>query len=371
MLRHGQQVRELIIDLCKPFDYNKEFQDKTGFLKTEVPNVLNYIHEVNFQKFYKTTISIAQMSMAFNGDGSLFTFIEEATAMLYESYVYDTFVVDKYMLCRRILNGTVPAVKIDNYETITNRERVSALKAVSNKFTFRSPNFNPAGIRRATSFDDQILIVNTDFEADFTTDVLATSFFKGEADMRSRLALIDSFSSHDTGRLTELLLEAYKPFTTEEITRLSKIPGVLIAREWFMDYDYALTNDSNTIQKEFENPQTLERNIYLHAWSVFSTSPFENCVVFTPDDIAVTSVTVSPATASVTAGQSIKLSAVVETTGFANQAVIWSTNNANVKINSDGTLIIPVGTTAGDIIVTATSVYDSTKTGTATITVVA
>ena len=372
-LRFGQQIREIVLDLVKVYDYNTEFKNKTGFLNTEVPNVFNYIHEVNFQKFYKTTTSDAQLAMAFDTEGGLFDFIEEAISMLYESLKYDTYIVDKYMLCRRILDGTMTSVKIEDYSTLTPRQRVSALKSVSNKFTFRSPNYNPAGIRRATNFDDQILIVNTEFEADFSTDVLATSYFRDEADMRARLALIDSFSSHDTERLTELLGSAYVPFTVAELTALENIPAVLISREWFMDYYYALNADSNMKQTEFYNPQTLENNHYLHVWRVFSTSPFENGAVFTSDTPAVTSVTVTPATASVSAGQSIKMSANVVTTGFANKAVQWTlgANDEQAEIKSDGTLIINSNHTAGNITVNATSIFDNTKKGSATITVVA
>lgn len=371
MLRYGQQIRELILDLVNVFDYNKEFNNKTQFLQTEVPNVLNYMHEINFQKFYQTTTSDAQLSMAFEVEGSLFDFIEEAILMLYESLKYDTYITDKYMLCRRILDGTMTPVSITDFDTISSRERVSALKNISNKFTFRSPNYNPAGIRRATSFDDQILIVNTLFEAQFSTEVLATSFFKDEADMRARLVLIDGFDNHDVARLTELLGDAFVPFTTDELSQLANVPAVLIAREWFMDYDYALNNESGMRQTEFFNPTTLENNHFLHAWRVFSTSPFENGAVFTSLTPSVTSVTVSPATASVSAGQSIKLSATVVTNGFANKAATWSTDNAGVTINEAGLLTIPSGTSAGDIVVTSTSIYDNTKTGTATITVVA
>lgn len=275
-LRFGQQIRELILDLCNVYDYNTNFDNKTKFLETEVPNVFNYIHEINFQKFYKTTTSDAQMAMAFTEEGNLFAFIEEIISMLYESLSYDTYLVDKYMLCRRILDGTMTSYQIANYDTIDARKRVSAIKNVSNKMAFRSPNYNPAGLRRATSFDDQILIVNTEFEADFTTEVLATSFFRDEADMRSRLVLIDSFSEHDDARLKELLLTAYVPFTEEELTQLKDVPAVLISKEWFMDYDYALDNESGMKQTEFFNPQTLENNHFLHSWRVFSTSPFEN-----------------------------------------------------------------------------------------------
>lgn len=370
-LRFGQQIRELVLDLCKAYDYNVEFTNKTRFLQTEVPNVFNYIHEVNFQKFYQTTTSDAQLAMAFDSEDGLFNFIEEAISMLYESLKYDTYIVDKYMLCRRILDGTVTSIQISNYSTLTPRQRVSALKNISNKFTFRSPNYNPAGIRRATRFDDQILIVNTEFEADFSTDVLATSYFRNEAEMRSRLALIDSFSQHDTERLAELLLTAYIPFTETELTALQNVPAVLISREWFMDYDYALDNMSGMKQTEFYNPTTLENNHFLHAWRVFSTSPFENGAVFTSDTPAVTGVTVTPATATVTAGQTLQLQAIVATTGFANKAVTWSSADETVTVNANGLVTIPATHTAGDVVITATSVFDNTKTGTATITVVA
>ena len=387
-LRFGQQIRELVLDLCNVYDYNTNFSDKDRFLSTEVPNVFNYIHEVNFQKFYQTTTSDAQLAMAFDSEGGLFDFIDEAISMLYESLKYDTFLVDKYMLCRRIIDGTVTSVKITDYASLTPRQRVAFMKNVSNKMTFRSPNYNPAGIRRATRFDDQMLIMNTQFEADMSTDVLATSYFRNDAEFKTNMALIDSFDDTDTARLSELLGSAYVPFTDTEKTALGKVPAVIISREWFMDYDYALDADSNSMkQTEFYNPTTLENNHYLHAWRVFSTSPFENAVVFTSDTPAVTSVTVSPATATISAGMDIKLSATVVTTGFANKAVQWSIVEADgeqtghpVVIDVDGNLHVPadyVGsetsggdTTYNDITVKATSVYDGSTNNTAVIRVV-
>lgn len=386
-LRFGQQIRELVLDLCNVYDYNVNFSDKDRFLQTEVPNVFNYLHEVNFQKFYQTTTSDAQLAMAFDTEGGLFDFIDEAISMLYESLKYDTYLVDKYMLCKRIVDGTVTSVKITDYANLTPRQRVAFMKNYSNKMTFRSPNYNPAGIRRATRFDDQMLIMNTEFEADMSTDVLATSYFRNEAEFKTNMALIDSFSETDTARLSELLGDAYVAFTDAEKLALANVPAVIISREWFMDYDYALDNASGMKQTEFYNPTTLENNHFLHAWRVFSTSPFENAVVFTSDTPAVSSVTVSPATATISAGMDIKLSATVAVTGFANKAVQWTIDDADgeqeghpVVIDVDGTLHVPVdyvgsvtaegATTYNDIVVRATSIYDSTKYNTATIRVV-
>lgn len=373
-LRYGQQIRELIIDLVNVYDYNDEFGDKTQFLETQVPNVFNYIHELNFQKFYAVTTSDNQLRMAFEDEGGLFDFIDKAIGMLYESYQYDNYQVNKYMLARRILDGTVTPAYISGYAGMTARQRVSAIKSVSNKFTFRSPNYNPAGVRRATRFEDQILIVNTDFEADFSTDVMATSFFKDEADMRARMVLVDGFGNLDDARLTEVLKSAYIPLTDDEVTALEAVPAVLISREWFMDYYYALDNSTAEKYTDFYNPTTLENNHFMHVWKVFSTSPFENAAVFGLTQPNVTGVTVSPSSATITAGQSLQLKATVATAGFANQAVAWSVDStsaaAGVTIDTRGILHVPSDVaSATEITVTATSIYKSTVTGTATVTV--
>lgn len=371
-LRFGQQVREIIQDLADVFDYNTYANDVDKFLENSVPDVFNYIHEINFQKWYRTTTSDEQLAMAFETEESLINFIDETIGMLYQSLMYDEFLVDKYMLCRRILDGTVTPHYIANFASLTPRERVTIMKGVSNKMTFRSRNYNPAGIRKATSFENQIMILNCEYDAEITTEVLATSFFRNDAEMKIQAKLIDSFSETDTERLAEVLGSAYVPFTSDELTALATIPAVVISREWFMDYDYAMNNESaDRKYTEFYNPTTLKNNHYLHYWGVKSTSPFENAVVFTTQAGSVTSVSVSPATATISAGLSVDLIATVATTGFVNKAVVWSlSDGAEATIDNKGHLVINSDATpASEITVTATSVYDNTVTGTATITV--
>jgi len=383
-LNFGQSVREMIVDIADVFDYNEFANDPDHFLENVVPNVYNYVHEVNYQKFYKTTTSDEQMAMAFNTEGGLMDLIEKIITSLYEGYKYDKYLVNKYMLCRRILDGTITSVEIDNYASLTPRQRVAAIKNVSSKMTFRSPNYNPAGVRVATAFADQIMIMNTDFEADLTTEVLATSFFRNDAEFKTNLALVDGFGNHDTARLTELLGSGYVAFTDAELTALAGIPCVIVDREFFQNYDYALdtaAGGDGYRRTDFFNPESLRNNHYLHTWKVVSTSPFKQAVVFTKDVApAVSSVTVSPAEATVTAGQTLGLSATVVTTGFANKAVIWSittdptAGDAKATINpTTGVLTIPADYEPDEsdpIVVTATSIYDKTKSDTADITVV-
>lgn len=379
-LNFGQSVRELFVDIADVFDYNQYADSATHFLETVVPNVFNYIHEVNYQKFYKTTTSDEQMAMAFNTEGGLMNLIEKVIGSLYEGYKYDKYLVDKYMLCRRVLDGTVTSIEIDNYSSLDKRERVSAIKDVSNKMTFRSPNYNPAGVRVASAFEDQILIMNTDFEADYSTSVLATSYFLNEAQFKTNYALVDGFGNHDVARLVQLLGDAFIPFTEGELTALAGIPCMIIDREWFQDYTYSLDNasDGSTIgtrSTNLFNPETLKNTHWLHVWMVISTSPFQQAVVFTKNVTpVVTAVDVSPSSASVSAGQKLQLTASVTTTGFANKAVQWSIAHdgetrpaKKATIDNNGLLSIPAGHvygngTQGTYTVTVTTAMAGTDT---------
>lgn len=378
MLRRGQQIRELVIDLAKVFDYNKNYDNKTKFLETAIPDVYQYIHDVNFQKVYETTINESELLMAFDDEeNGIYDLIVKFISNLYETYDYDKWLVDKYQLCRRIIDGTITAVNIDDSQDA--REILASMKAISNRIAFKSPKYNPAGVRRATKFDDQYLMLDADREAITTTSVLATSYFLNEAQTRTNMTLIDSFSDTDEERLAELLEEAYVPFTAGEKTALSTILGVIISRDFFMDYHRALDANPETNGKrqvEFENPTTLERNVFLHAQDVISTSPFANACVFTSATPSVESVSVSPATANVVKGSTLQLSASVSTTGFANKSVVWSVDETSeadgVEIDLvKGLLTIPSTATVETITVSATSVFDKTVVGTATISVVA
>lgn len=373
-LRFGQQVRELINDLANVYDYNEALKEEnaTDFIKTVVPNVYNYIHEINFQKYYKTTTDDTQLAMAFDSETSLFDFVDDTIGMLAESLDYDTYLVDKYQLCRRILDGTVTSINIPDFANLETRQVVGFMKGVSNLMTFRSPNYNPAGIRRATKHEDQRFILNCVYDGKVTTEVLATSFFRNDAEMQSKLSLIDSFKDTDSERLTEVLGDAYIPFTETELEELDKVVGVIISDEWFMDYAYALNNEAEDRKyTEFYNPETMKNNHWLHYWGVFSTSPFENAVVFTSETVAVTSVTISPDAVTVSAGQTAQLSVVVETTGFANKAVTYSSSDESIAtVDASGIVKVASDATSEDTVtITATSVYDDSVSGTATITV--
>ena len=368
-ISYGQQVREIIVDIANVYDYNNYVNRPHDFIKTEVPNVLSYLHEVNYQKFYKTSTSDEQMAMAFDRE-DLFWLVDEIVNSLYEGYEYDSYLANKYMLARRILEGTVTAVQIENIDQQTDRDLVAFIKKYSNNMTFRSPNYNPAGIRKATDFENQFAIVDSEFDARFSTNVLATSYFKSDAEMKAQMELCDGFGTFDQERLNEIFgkrdengvlipgeyLDGYVPLTDSELQALSTIPVCLVGIDFFQDRIYGADNMVPGRKTEFFNPQTMRTNHWLHTWGVLSTSPFENAIVFTTNAQAISAVQVSPSTATVSKGQELKLSANVTATGFANKAVAWDINSvaktAGAVINENGELKVP-------------SDYSTSETGTA------
>ena len=200
-LRFGQQVREIILDLAKVHDYNENYANKTKFLETEVPDVYQYIHQLNYQKWYETTVNDGLLRMAFDNEENdgLYDFINMCVSNLYETYEYDKYLVDKYQLCRRIVDGTITAVTIDT--TKDARGILAEMKGIANLIAFKSPNYNPSGVRRATKLENQFLMLDAKRQAINSTEVLATSYFLNEAEMKTNSALIDTFSETDDARL--------------------------------------------------------------------------------------------------------------------------------------------------------------------------
>ena len=179
--------------------------------------------------------------------------------------------------------------------------------------------------------------------------------------------MVDSFSDLDTDRLAILFAKDpnYVPLTEEELSALSNIVAVLVDRDWFMIFD----NFMNFTEQY--NGEGLYWNYWYHVWKTFSVSPFANAIVFTSEQAGVTSVTVSPATATVVAGGSVNLSATVVTTGFAPQTVTWESADETVAtVTPDGVVtVLSDATSADTVVITATSTFDDSVSGSATITV--
>nr|DAQ98245.1 MAG TPA: major capsid protein [Caudoviricetes sp.] len=105
----------------------------------------------------------------------------------------------------------------------------------------------------------------------------------------------------------------------------------------------------------------------VNAYNVDKVNPFPFSVYGKAG--TVSTVTVSPATATVSKGASKAFAATVAGDGIISGDVEWSQNGSKSSITEDGVLTVASNETSTSITVTAKSKQDSTKTGTATVTV--
>lgn len=365
MLEFGETVEEIFVNIAKPFQFDPAVAESTVF-KREIPDVRSAFHIMNYQKYYKATIQNDQLRQAFLSWQGITDLIAKIVDAMYTGANYDEFQTMKYMLAKRILNGQLFPVTIPTVETTNMKAIVSTIKGVSNKFEFLSSKYNLAGVQTHTKKSDQYLLINAKFDAEMDVEVLASAFNMDKAEFAGHRVLVDSFGDLDIGRLNVLFANdpTYTEISEDELQALDSIPAIMVDKDFFMIFDnfYNFT--------EQYNGEGLYWNYWYHVWKTFSVSPFANNAIFIAGTPSVTSVTVSPAAANVSAGQKVQLSAVVHTTDFAPQSVVWTlTSGDKVTVTQSGLVIIGSDAT-GEIVVTATSVYDNTKSDSATITVV-
>lgn len=365
-LELGESIEEIFVELAKPFEYDPQTAENEVF-KRQLPDVRATFHVLNYQKFYKATIQQNSLRQAFLSWGGITDLIAKITNSMYSGAAYDEYQVMLYLIALHVLKGNMQVITVPSATAANAKTIVSQIKQVSNQFEFMSPNYNKARVHNFSAKADQYLIVNADFDAIMDVEVLAAAFNMDKAEFTGHRVLVSSFGNLDMDRLDELFADDpnYNQLTSAEMTALAAIPGVLVDRDFFMIFDnlYEFT--------ENYNGQGMYWNYFYHVWKTLSVSPFANGVVFVPGTPTIVSVTVTPASATVSAGQKFSLGVAVATTNFASQEVIWTLSaNAPATVDIYGTVTINEDATSGaTITVTATSKVDSTKYDTCTLTV--
>lgn len=340
-MEYGETIEEVFVNIANAQQFDPEVAEKEVF-KREIPDVNAVFHRRNYENFFKVTISEQQLRAAFLSQQGISDLIARIVDSLYSGSEFDEFLIMKQLIADAATAGRMYPVKVPAPSAASAKEIVTKIKGISNKLEFMSSNYNPYGVLTVSKKNEQILIIDAEFDAMIDVEVLASAFNMSKAEFMGQRVLIDNFAN------------------------LTGVVAALVDETFFMVFD-------NLIEfTEQYNAQGLYWNYFLHVWKTFSTSPFATAILFLTTDIAVTGVTVTPAVATVHKGSNIVLTANVAGTGYPPSEVTWSiTGNTSNKtyISPYGVLYIGEDETTDTITVTATSDYDKAKSGTSTITV--
>lgn len=344
MLEFGKDIEEVFVEIAKAQTYDPETAE-TEVFKRVIPDVKTIFHRMNRQDFYKVTISNDQLRTAFLSYRGIEDLIGRIVDSLYSGDNYDEFLLMKNLMNDYGAKGLFyPITVTEVTDEATAKKLTVNLRSTAKTLGFMSNQYNAQGVHTFTPIEDIVIFMTPQTEALMDVESLARSFNLEYADFLGRVVIVDNFGG------------------------LENVQALMVDKQWFMVYDTFFNFT------EQYNAQGLYWNYFFHHWQILSTSQFANAIAFTTETPSVTSVTLSPKTATASKGQKVQLTATVVATGMATETVTWAvTGTSDVKstITSSGELSIASDEPNTELTVTATSVFNGSKKDTATITVTA
>lgn len=375
MVELGETVEELFVNLIEPYKFSNDYAEKKVHSRFQ-NDVRAAFHARNIMVQYPLSVSQMQMRTAFLSWQNLDDFVAKLIEALWTSLNTDKFNLFKYTLGRAMLSGFIAGVAIPDVSTgdaEALNDAIANMRELSLNLTYNTPNYNAAGVYNHTEIDRQTFVMTSRFDAQSAVKVLARAYNMDEAKLLAKTIGIDSFANVDWNRLkllatdpdTKAVDDWYKPYTSDEIALLEKIPCVVCDDDIWQIWTNLLE------MSDQPNRMGLWWNYWLTYFATFSMSPFANAAALCSEAGAVTSVTVSPAAATLSKGANLQLEAAVATTGVVSHGVDWEMtgNVTGSYVDGDGRVFIAKDETASSITVKATSIADPKKSGSATITV--
>lgn len=368
-LEMGDTIEEIFVNLTKAHQFDPEVAE-TEVFKREIPDVNVAYHRLNYQKFYKVTIQRDELRQAFLSMVGVTDLISKIIETIYTSANYDEFITMKYMIATAALDGRMAPVQLASPTLETADQVMSVFKQYSDSLQYMSTKYNYAGVPTYSNKDYQYFIWNTQMSAAIDVGSLARAYNLDKVELAGRIIGVDAFTFNalELRRLSDILYDepGHEIFTADQLTLLGKINGVLVDQAWFMIFDNLDGMD------EQRNAQGRYWNYFYHVWKTFSTSPFNNAIVFIDEASSVSAITLSPATITVAPGGDVQITPTVTKTGLAMGTVQYSItgqNSSGTFISQGGVLHVSPHETSSSITVKATSVDTPSVSATATVTV--
>lgn len=274
-LEFGETVEEVFVNIAKAREFSAEKAEKREFKRT-LPDVRSAFHTMNWRVQYPITIQNEDLRMAFTSVNGVEDLIAKIVDSVTTAAEYDEFLLFKYLLIKAISHGKMHPVGFDATDM---RNAAVQFRGTSNDMTFMKTKYNASGVTTNTAKDDQVIFMDSYFNAQYDVDVLARAFNMDKADFMGKLYLIDDFTTFDNDRFEIIRKESdmIEEVTAQELALMKDVKAVLLDEEWFQIYDN-LTQFSETYVGS-----GVYWNYFYNVWKTVSSSPFSNAVVFVAD----------------------------------------------------------------------------------------
>ena len=281
----GETVEDIFINIAKVYQYGEiagsGADTATNLFKRYEPDVRTAFYIMNSQLTYPVTVNRAMLKSAFKSWSGMDELISGIIQSVYTAAAYDEFNITKYLIGQHILNGKLAYYRFDDTSADKYKLCATQMRKVSNDFQFMSTDYNIAGVTTFTDSDKKVILINTDYDANIDTNVLASAFQLPYADYLNRRILIDGLGHLDITRLNKAFANdpTYEEPSDDDMAFLDKVAGVIIDEDFVQIYDNVFE------MRDMPVANTLDHNYFLHMWQTYAVSPFANAVAVIPNNL--------------------------------------------------------------------------------------
>lgn len=257
----GDTVEEIWIGLCESWDYSYDSGDDSNIspFTRVIPDVKAAFHTLNFQKTYQQTTSEPELNLAFTTAEGVYGSVDKIIGSMYATYEVDEWNTFKELWSETFKAGHMKTMVIDDpVDNATRTALIEKMRATSSKLTMPSNKYNYAEVVNTTARNKQVVIITADLEAAVDVNVLAAAFHMEKTDFLGQMVVVDDFGEG-----------------------MENVRAMVVDEDWFMVYDKLFKMES------IYNPKKMSWNYFLHAWLLFSTSPFANALAYVVENEVV------------------------------------------------------------------------------------
>lgn len=280
-LEFGETIEEVFVEIAKAREFSAEKAAAREFKRT-LPDVRSAFHTMNWRVQYPVTIQDEDLRMAFLSINGVQDLISKIIDAVYTGAEYDEFLLFKYLMIKAISHGMMKPVSIGNGTDM--KDAAVAFRATSNNMTFLKTTYNMNGVHTKTDKANQIIFMDSTYNAKYDVNVLASAFNMDKAEFMGSLYLIDDWTTFDNDRFAEIRANSdmLEEVTAEELSLLNNVKAVIVDEEWFQVYD----NQTKFTEVYVSSGEYWNYN--LNIWKTVSSSPFSNAVVFVTSSATIT-----------------------------------------------------------------------------------
>ena len=280
-LEFGETIEEVFVEIAKAREFSAE-KAAARELKRTLPDVRSAFHTMNWKVQYPVTIQDEDLRMAFLSINGVQDLISKIIDAVYTGAEYDEFLLFKYLMIKAISHGMMKPVSIGDGTDM--KDAAVAFRATSNNMTFLKTTYNMNGVHTKTDKANQIIFMDSTYNAKYDVNVLASAFNMDKAEFMGSLYLIDDWTTFDNDRFAEIRANSdmLEEVTSEELSLLNNVKAVIVDEEWFQVYD----NQTKFTEVYVSSGEYWNYNLTI--WKTVSSSPFSNAVVFVTSSATIT-----------------------------------------------------------------------------------